>query len=552
MFRAGRRVKSLAAAALCAFLAAVSGGLAQDGESARQTWVLLLDLGTPAGAPAREPARADIEAFAASLRRHAGVSPSRVTAMADGPLSRESISASVARVTKSMEPGGALVLHVRGYVTKPASERAIYLRPGDSDLASPAHDDPRAIRDTELIAWLDEAPADTQALLFLDLHTMDESLLVYFASRPSIGDASVTTVSASDARESMAAAMSRLLGEGADTDANAIVDIHEVGRLYRDELYENGATTAEVIAGLTGDALPLFSLPSAIIIGGPPGARALVDGAYVGDTPLRYKPCALGAYDVAVEAPGYRRPDPRVVELTRPMGQAERAGFLLDRIRIHGEVVAPDGASVGTLVVGVMPGEGVVARLDGAGPYEVPEGDVAWSVGSEYRVLAGSPDERYFGAASFIYDGFEDIAVDILLTERTLWEVAGIYHSKGLAVEAARAAGGAASELLDVPDDLDPALGLVLLDLWSGKTSDARTMIACARITNLTHGAKPARGYWRLAKRASVRKSDERRIAAAGMRASGNSYLVYALAGILALAASGGVAVARRRRAPTE
>ena len=384
--------------------------------------------------------------------------------------------------------------------------------------------------------------------LFLDLRTTDDSLLVYFASRPAIGDASVTTIAGVDTIEPMASAMARLLGAAADTDANATVDIHELGRAYREELYDTGVTTDDAISGLTGDALRLVVLPSAIMIGGPPGSRAMVDGVDVGETPVRYTPGATGSYEVNVQAVGYLRQEAREVEIARTMGDATRASFLLEKLRVGGVISAPHGATVGPLVVGVMPEVGLVAQPDSPGQYRVPPGAVDWHLGSEYRVLAGSPDERYFGSSSFVYDGYEDISVDISLEERTLWQVAAIYDSKALADEALGAAAGAAHELLEVPPSLAPEFGLALLDAWSDQTTNARIMIACARITALTHGPKQARVYWKLARKASKRSTPARAVAVAGLRASRGALQTYAVLGLLALVTSAGVVGFRYRR----
>jgi len=533
---------------ICGLLATAPLAVAQKGVAARPTFALFLDVGDPTGAPAREPAGVAIRAFASRVQKLMGVPSSRTAVRTGSPLTRDDIRSSIRGAASAVEPGGMLLMYLRAYVTKPDSARAIFVYPGDGDIAFPPPADKRPIRDTELIEWLTRAPSDAQVALFLDLRTTDQSLLVYFASRPAIGDASVTTIASTDPGEPMAAAMARLLGADADTDANATLDIHELGRAYREELYGTGVTTEHVIAGLTGDALPLVELPSAVMIGGPPGSRAIVDDVDVGETPVRYTPGTVGRYEVSVAAPGYLRPETRVVEITRKMGEAQRASFLLEKLRVHGVISAPAGAPVGPLVVGVMPGAGLVARPGGPGEYEVPAGAVDWDVGSEYRLLAGSPDERYFGGASFVYDGYQDIAVDIALEERTLWQVAAIYDSKGLTDEATRAAAAASDARLEVPADLSPEFGAALLGAWSDQTASARIMIACARITELTHGPKEARAYWRLARKASKRGTPERDIATAGLRASAGGLHLYAILGLLALAASAGVFGLRYRR----
>jgi hypothetical protein len=97
---------------------------------------------------------------------------------------------------------------------------------------------------------------------------------------------------------------------------------------------------------------------------------------------------------------------------------------------------------------------------------------------------------------------------------------------------------------------MDAEFVTALLDAWSAETDDARAMIVCARMTDRAYSVEQGRGYWRLAKAAAGRNTEERRIAVAGYRASGGDMLPYAIAGLCLLGVSGAVAALRRRRRP--
>ncbi len=518
------------------------------GATARPTWGLFMDVGDPAGAAARPSADAAIRAFAGRVEEYMAVPADRLVVVTGERLSREDIQRHIAALGARLEPGDMAILHLRAYVTKPPTESAMYLYPGDGDLAAPPPDDPRAIRDTELVEWLRALGPDVSVALFLDVRTVDESLMVYFGARATVGDAAVTTIARSDKLEPMAATLARLLTDAADTNADAALGVHELGVAYQAAIYETGITSADAISGLTGEATELYLLPSAIMINGPLGAHAVVDGVDVSDVPYRFATGERGRHEVVVHRAGYRRPEPRVIQLTEAVGQSRAANFPLERIAVGGEVTADQGARVGELLIALLPDAGVVARLDGPGPYELDVEELRLQPGAEYRVIAATPDERQFGGASFVYDGHEDIAVDITLEQRTLWQVAGIYHGKGFAEEALRTALAARATDLDVPADLDAEFVTALLDAWSPQTDDARAMIVCARMTDRAYSVEQGRGYWRLAKAVAVRNTEERRIAVAGYKASGGDMSPYAIAGLCLLGVSGAAVALRRRR----
>lgn len=534
--------------AIWLILAGVCAQAGQEGAPPRETWALFLDVGEPTGAPPRPSANDAIDAFADRVEKFMGVPPDRIEIRAAGPLSRDAIRDNISSLAGRVPAGGMAIVHLRAYVTKPRTESAMYLYPGDGDLAASPPADPRPIRDTELAEWLGGFARDTQVFLFLDLRTNDESLMVYFGARATVGDAAVTTIARSDALEPMAAVIARLLNADADTDANSQLGIHELGRVYQAALYETGITSADAISGLTGEATPLYLLPSAIVINGPPGSRAVVDGSEVGDVPYRFEPGSPGAHEVTIYQAGYRRPEPKTVEIKAPIGEARPANFPLERIAVGGSITASPGARVGELVIGLLPDAGLVAELNGPGEYALDLAALDLSPGAEYRVIAGTRDERHFGDASFVYGGHDDITVDITLEERTLWQVASIYHDKGFVEEALGTAASARQTDLDLPEGLDAAFATALLEAWGGETSDARAMIVCARMTERAYGVKHARGYWRLAKAAATRNTEEHRLAVAGYRSSRGRLLPYAIAGLCLLGASGIVAGVRWRR----
>ncbi len=540
-----------AAVAALALLIAIGATAQGSGATARPTWGLFMDVGDPAGAAPRPSADAAISAFAARVESYMGVPSDRLVVVTGERLSREDVRRHIAALAARVEPGGMALLHLRAYVTKPATESAMYVYPGDGDLAAPPPADPRPIRDTELVDWLKAFPPDTSVALFLDVRTVDESLMVYFGARATVGDASVATIARSDKREPMAATLAALLTDDTDTNADAALGVHELGVAYQARIYETGVTSADAISGLTGEATRLYLLPSAIMINGPLGSHAVVDGRDVGDVPFRFAPGALGSHEVEIYQSGYRRPEPRTIEITTALGEARAANFPLQRVAIGGTVTAAPAATVGELLIGVLPDAGLVARLDGPGAYDLDVDEMRLQAGVEYRVIAATPDERHFGSASFTYDGHEDIVLDIALEERTLWDVADIYHGKGFAEEALQTAFAARATDLDVPVDLDTSFVTTLLEAWSGETDDARAMIVCARMTERAYSVGEARGYWRLAKAAAGRGTDERQIAVAGYKASGGDLLPYAIAGLCLLGASGAVAAVRRRKRST-
>ncbi|MEO2005394.1 MAG: hypothetical protein ABGY41_15005 [Candidatus Poribacteria bacterium] len=519
-----------------------------EGSPVRETWALFLDVGEPAGAPPRPDARVAIGALVERIEEFMGVPRERMSIHTASPLSREAIRESISSLATQVPPGSMVIVHMRAYVTKPLTETAMYFYPGDGDLSAPPPGDPRGIRDTEMVEWFAEFSEDTHILLFLDLRTDDESLMVYFGTRATIGDATVTTIARSDALEPMAAILARLLNADADTDTNSKLGIHEVGRVYQAALYNTGVTSSDAISGMTGEATALTLLPSAIVINGPPGSHAVVDGVEVGDVPYRFEPESTASHEVTIFQAGYRRPEPKTVEITTLVGEGRPANFPMQRIAVGGTVSTSTGSRVGSLVVGLLPDAGLVAEMDGPGEYALDMATLDLAPGTEYRVIAGTTDERHFGDASFVYGGHDDITVDIALEERTLWQVASIYYGKGFVEEALSTAATARQTDLDVPADLDAALAAALVEAWSDETLDPRAMIVCARITERTYGVKQARGYWKLAKAAAIRNTNEHRVSTAGYRASGSGLLPYAVTGLCLLAASGLVAGVRRRR----
>ncbi|GIX05670.1 MAG: hypothetical protein KatS3mg115_0073 [Candidatus Poribacteria bacterium] len=493
----------------------------------QEVWALLVDLGAPADAPARPSSRSDGEAFAALLEDRFATDSDRIVLRLEERLSAAELRETIRRFAELVhsaptpeepETSRLVLLYLRAEVTRPPQESAIYFFSGAARLADGTGNNPEAIRDTTLSEWV-QALEPATVLTLLDLRTQDESLGVYFAARTEIGDGRLVTIAREELPTPVLDLLSGILSEAPDPDRDGFLRWEEVLLEYQRRVYATGVSSDRVLVGGTGNPdLVLMALPARLYVESVPlEAEVLLDGQSVGKTPYVLGRLRVGsAHTIQVRKAGYRLPDPQTVLVEQARGAAYVARFVLQPVTIRVQVSAPGQEMLGPIVV-VIPGTPFQTTLPTLGEAVFSVGEEPLTVGETYRLIAATPDDRYFGTASFLYTGYQDVTVAVSLQERTAWEVAAARFEAGFTEEALAAAEQALREGLLEPPELPGELVALLLERW-GEREAARPLIVCAQLLERIGAERQAQRYWRRARELAPPDSPERALADAHVR----------------------------------
>jgi hypothetical protein len=508
-------------------------------------WGLFLDFGAPADASAFPPIASD---FAALANHLSGLTGSPKEHFVVAPVSSRANAQETLRNFAARVPAKSLVyIYVRAYITKPPTENAVYFYPPGASLKSPMTASPKPIRDSEFSEWLSPFRASETFLLF-DLRTTVEPLGVFHGNRTLLGTYALTVIARRPLAGTMAALLRRAFVASADGDNDGALRPDELTDAFQEQVYTGGITSSDAIVALTGapDKI-LTTFPAALKIESrPAGATVILDGKEVGKTPLIYKNLAAKRYTVDVSLHGYRSVSPQTVDVTRLIGKGYSVLFTLEPVRIRGTVKVPPNVSGVPIVLTVRPDVGLTAPLSGTGVFEFDTKDAYFAPDKEYRVIAATVDDRFFGDAKLTFTGHDDVDVAITLKERTAWEVAAIRFAAGFRDEALESATQARNAAYDIPE-LPEDFARFLIERWSTKTESARALIGCALLSLQLGDSSGSQAYWRMAKRVAKKGSPDYEYAVRGLRTYSGDSLTYGVAAILLLLVLASLAYAIRR-----
>jgi hypothetical protein len=505
-------------------------------------WGLFLDFGAPKDAAPLPDVRNDLLLLRDRFASFMGVPPGQIILPAAPRLRRDEAPARIRDFAGQVPKGANVLLYIRAYVTRPSAVPAMYFYTSEMSLAAPlTNGGPSPIRDAELASWLSafdfveqgdfaEQRGASDVLLLLDLRTMDASLGAYFGNRQMLGTWALSLISRKAPRRSMLAVLAGVLDESSDRDTDATVTLDEVATAFSEAVYNEGVTPDDAITALTGTPdTPLRVLPSALLVETrPQGATVLLDGRGIGQTPLRYSQLSRREYAVGVALDGYRTPPPKTVRVASTRGKGYHVVFGLEPVEVRGEVTAPPGARVGSVIL-VVPETDVSATLGGPGTFAMAPPVGALQPGKTYRILAVTPDDRFAGDAEFTFGGHEDIVRPVALRERTAWEVAAVRFQAGFRDEALASAEAARNADYAVPQ-LSEEFARFLIQAWRTQTDNPRAMIACAYLSLRLKDQKGSAAYWQLARSAAPKGSPDYEYAVRGLRTVRGDSLFYAVA----------------------
>lgn len=504
------------------------------GVSRGEVWGLFLDFGAPADASPSPPIKNDLVALANHLSALSG--SRREHFLIVPPLSsRDAIPETLRRFAARVPAKSLVYLYVRAYVTKPPTENAVYFYPPGASLSAPLTAIPKPIRDTEFAGWL-EPFRDSETFLFFDLQTTVERLGVFFGNRALLGTYAVTVIARRPLAASLATMLRRAFTANADADKDGFLRPDELTDALQEHVYTAGITSSDAIVALTGTPdRVLATFPAALKVEShPTGATVFLDGKPVGKTPLLYPNLAIKPYTVTVSLPGYRRVESQTVNVTRLVGKDYSVRFILEPVRIRGAVKMPPQASEVPIFLTIRPDVGLTMPLSGTGVFEFDTTKAHLEPEKEYRVIAASTDDRFFGEAKLLLTD-DDVDLFIPLKERTPWEIAVARFAAGSSSEALQSATQARNANYEIPP-LPEEFARFLLEKWSTETHSARALIACAVLSLRLGDTEASKAYWRRAKDVAPKGSPDYVYAAKGLGTRRDTSPAYRIAaGLLVL-----------------
>lgn len=478
-----------------------------------EVWGLFLDFGAPIDASPFSPLANDLLALANHLSALSG-SPKEHFQIVPPFSSRDAIPEVLRRFAARVPAKSLVYLYVRAYVTKPPTENAVYFYPPGASLGAPLTATPKPIRDTEFASWL-EPFRNSETFLFFDLRTTVERLGIFFGNRALLGTYAITVIARRPLATSMATMLRRAFSADADADKDGFLRPDELTDAVQEHVYTAGITSSDAIIALTGTPdRVLATFPAALKVEShPSGATVFLEGKPVGKTPLIYSNIAMKPYTVTVSLPGYRRVEPQTVNVTRLVGKDYSVRFVLKPVRIRGAVKMPPQTSDVPIFLTIRPDVGLAIPLSGTGVFEFDATKAHFEPEKEYRVIAASTDDRFFGEAKLTFTGHDDVDIFIPLKERTPWEIAIARFAAGFPNEALQSATQARNATYEIPS-LSEEFARFLFEKWSAETHSARALIACAILSRRLGDVESSKTYWQKAKHVAPKDSPDYKYAA--------------------------------------
>lgn len=515
-----------------------------------ETHALFLNAARLPDSEAENAVRQQIERFQNILAETARISRSRQTALDEEPLTKERIQRELQNLSLRAPKGGRALVYLRAYAAKTGGGH-LYIYPAGADPAKPADEQPSLIRDEELDAWLADYFEGADTLLFLDLISTNPSTAVYFTNRVSMGSNSVHMIAPRPLDSSLADLAAEVLKNPPDDNDDRVIDMGEMANAVQIEGSGRDWAREAAFSGTGDGASILFELRSAVVILAAPGSSALIDGKEIGQVAARYEAEPGRTYQAAAAKAGFRAVEPTAVSVSKPYGEAAVARFRLEPIRIDAQIHLPVGETPDILTTRLRPDAGLLRELneDERARLTLNSADYAFELGTEYHLLVGTPDNTLFGAARFVFGGYNDIPLEIHLEKRTEWQVAQIYFEDGFQDHALKTAEKARDSAYEIPA-MNADFMTFLFSAWSGEETNARAMIGCGLLAFYLGDTNESRGYWKKAKAAAPKGSADRAFASEGLKSVGGGWATYAvILGFLTLIVSSTVwTVVRHRR----
>ncbi len=514
-----------------------------------ETHALFLNAAQLPDSEAENAVRQQIQRFQNMLAEVARISPDRQTAPDDQPLTKERIQRELQNLSVRTPKDGRALVYLRAYAAKTGGGH-LYLYPAGADPAAPVENQPSLIRDEELNAWLAAYFEGSETLLFLDLISTHPSIAVYYTNRVSMGSNSVHMIASRPLDSSLADLAAEVLKGPLDENDDRAIDMGEMANAVQLEGSVREWARNAAFSGTGDGASILFELPSAVVVIAAPGAAALIDGKEIGSVTARYEAEPGRTYQASAAKAGFRAVEPMSVSVSKPYGEAAVARFLLEPIRIDAQIRLPAGEQPAMLTTRLRPDAGLLRELNEneRSRLTLNSADYSFELGTEYHLLVGTPDNTLFGAARFVFGGYDDIPLEIHLEKRTEWQVAQIYFEDGFQDHALKTAEKARDSAYEIPL-MSVEFMTFLFSAWSTDETNARAMIGCALLSFYLGETNESRGYWKKAKDAAPKGSADYDEASKGLKSVGGGWTTYAvILGFLTLIASTTVWMVLRHR----
>ena len=394
-------------------------------------------------------------------------------------------------VGQQTQANETLIFLYHGMVTKPRGMNTMYLLIPGSE---------QGVQDVTLNQWFRESDR-RRTVVIVDGYTDDTNLNAYYANRETLGDAALNVIQSAenaDAGQLLQGLHDALAADTTDTNDNRQLSIIEAYELLRTD-----SDFVEGILAPTGDVEePLLKLSPALKIETfPEGAQIFINEEEIGTTPkLVTENLQQGTSTVSVKKAGYLVPLPKTAELQLTLGESVHMGWVLQPIAVHGTVEGVVGESVaGTIVwIGGTTHQQVV-KADGVYRFDNWKDSGLLTLNETYTLHAKQGDLNY-GAATFTFGGYDNIAQSIQLIKRTWFEISQIAFDQNDHQGAIIAFQNGIERTTNFPQ-LSPELTVLLLSSFADAldkqdVQDLNTLIVTAKLAEQHGQPDLAKRYW--------------------------------------------------------
>ena len=475
------------------------------------SWWLLADINPDSRS------HTDFDAFVNLLTIRGKVPSNQILHMEGEKCTRAGIRKAIRNHATRMKNGERFIFFYRGGVTKPPRTNSIYLLTHDaktSDLAN-------AVQDTQLNMWFRDAGAEHVTVLF-DAYTDDRNIYAYLANRELLGEAALVSIKRAKTGED---SLLRKVLSALKTDASDLNDNRKIaiGELH-EHLVTNAPPQGSIVVPTGNVEIPILKLsPMLKITTDPAGVSVFVNGDNIGVTPQRViDNLRKGNYEIQVKKQGYLIPPTRPTKFDMSQGEALEVSWVLKPISVYGKINLPEGKAVEQIAVWIEDTDHK-QTVGSNGNYRFSDWDVnnLLTVGKSYKLKAEA-SEIYQAETDFIFDGHEPLEHNLILAEKTWFEVAQERFNRK-DNEGAIAAFQNGIEISTEFPSLSPELTVLLFHSFSAAIDsmdieNIAYLVATAQLSDRFGDKEAAKTYWGRVKTEARTGSAEHRLATKRLR----------------------------------
>ena len=402
----------------------------------------------------------------------------------------DEIHALLQEIGRQTQPQDTLIFLYHGMVGKPNAQ-TMQLR---------IQEDADGIQDSTLNGWFREANRENTVVI-VDGYAEEPNLSAYYGNRETLGAAALNVIQSAEKAENTV-----LLQKLYDALATDTTDLDDNRQLSIFETYDLLRTHSEFLDGIlapTGnvEAALLKLSPALKVTSLPDGAQIFINDVEVGNTPkLITENLQQGTSTVSVKKIGYITPASKPAELQLVLGESVHIGWVLDPIAVHGSVKGVAGASAADTQVwiGGTAYQQTVA-VDGIFRFDAWKDSDLLTVGETYALYAKQGNQNY-GSATFIFDGYSDIAQPIQLIKRSWFEIAQIEFDRDNHQGAVTAFQNGIERTTDFPQ-MSADLTVLLLSSFADAlekqdVQDVAYLVVTAKLAEQLDQLTLAKKYW--------------------------------------------------------